>query len=86
MSARFYVDGFGNLMAEMDGERDSLMGTRFNQTENKEKAIEYLKVIAAEMTKLYVTDPAAAEAVLTEAEYKIGQAQAAEKFLEEVTF
>jgi hypothetical protein len=87
MTVRFYVDGFRNMMAEMDGEHEVMIVTKFNSNENKTKAANYLKTVAPEITRLYnAGDIDAAEALLNEAEAKVRSAQVAEKFLEEVTF
>ena len=87
MAVRFYVSGYRNLEAEMDGERETMIAPRFMQNENKDKAADYLREVAAELTNLYnAGEVDAAYAVLAEAENKISQAQTAEKFMEQVTF
>jgi len=89
---RFFVDSYGSLKVEMGGEQDILIATRFNQSENKTKANEYLRGVAAKMTEVYASDasnPDAAEMMellLDEAEDKVRAAQLAEKFLEPVEF
>ena len=87
MSVKFYVDGFRNLVAEMDGEREMMIAPHFLQNENNSKAAEYLRKIAAQLTKLYSAGQVdKAGALLEEAESKVRDAQTAEKFMEEVTF
>ena len=87
MSVRFYVDGFRNLVAEMDGERETMIAPHFLQNESKSKAAEYLRKVAAQLTKLYNAGQVdEAGALLEEAESKVRDAQTAEKFMEEVTF
>jgi hypothetical protein len=86
MNPRFFVDSYGSLKVEMDGEQDILVTTKFNQSENKAKAAEYLHDVAARLTEVYTSDPDAAEALLNEAEDKVCKAQLAEKFLEPVVF
>ena len=87
MAVRFYVSGYRNLEAEMDGERETMISPRFMQNENKDKAADYLREVAAELTNLYnAGEVDAAYAVLAEAENKISQAQTAEKFMKQVTF
>jgi len=88
MAVRFYVDQFRNLMADMDGEREGMIITKgFMQNENIDKAADYLRGIAVQLTKLYndgKIDKAAA--LMEEAESKVSAAKTAEKFLEEVSF
>ena len=87
MSVKFFVDGFRNLVAEMDGERETMIAPRFLQNESKTKAAKYLREVAAQLTKLYNAGQVdKAGALLEEAEGKIRDAQTAEKFMEEVTF
>lgn len=85
---RFYVDGYRlNLMAEMDGEQEVMISTRFMQSANKAKAAEYLRPIAEKMTELYNAGQVdEAEELLAEAEAKVEQAQSDEKFGQEVRF
>ena len=87
MSVRFYVDQFRNLEAEMDGEREVMITTRFNQNENVEKAADYLRPIADKLTELYnAGEVDAAAELLEEAERKIADAQSDEKFCQPVSF
>lgn len=87
MPVRFYVNQFRELEAEMDGERDIMITTRFMQNENVDKAAAYLEPIAEKLTKLYNDGQVdEAEALLEEAEAKVRKAQTAEKFMEMVTF
>lgn len=87
MTVRFYVNQFRELEAEMDGEREIIITTRFMQNENVDKAAAYLEPIAEKMTKLYNGGQIdEAEALMEEAEARIREAQTAEKFMEEVTF
>lgn len=87
MTVRFYVDGFRNMVAEMDGEREEMIVPHFMQSENKTKAADYLRGVASEMTELYNAGQIEeAEALMAEAEAKVISAQTAEKFMEEVSF
>lgn len=86
MNPKFFVDGYGALKVEMDGEQDVLVTSKFMQSENKAKAAKYLRSVAIKLTDLYQNDPGAAEALVDEAEDKVHQAQRAEKFLEPVGF
>lgn len=86
MTPKFFVDGYGALKVELDGEQDILVTTKFMQSENKAKAAEYLRSVAVKLTDLYASDPDAAEALVDEAENKVYQAQQAEKFLEPAKF
>lgn len=87
MTVRFYVNQFRELEAEMDGEREIMITTRFMQNENVDKAAAYLEPIAERMTALYNEGKVdEAEALMEEAEAKVRKAQTAEKFMEEVSF
>ena len=87
MSVKFFVDGFRNLVAEMDGKRETMIAPHFLQNESKSKAAEYLRKVAAQLTKLYSAGQIdEAGALLEKAESKIRNAQTAEKFMEEVAF
>ena len=88
MAVKFYVNGRGDMMAEVDGERDLIIaGGDFMQTESNLKATEYLRGVAEEMTNLYNAGQVdEAEALMNEAERKVNEARTAEKFLEPVEF
>lgn len=87
MSVRFYVDQFRNLGAEMNGEREVMIVTKFMLNENVEKAADYLRLVADKLTELYnAGEVDAAAELLAKAERKIADAQSDEKFCQPVSF
>ena len=87
MNPKFYTSSQGDLVVEMDGERDALIVNRgFLRSESRDKAADYLRTIAAKLNEIYPTDPDKAQAILEEAKQKVADAKLAEKCLEEIVF
>ena len=83
----FYVDSYRSLMVRVAGRKDIVLAPRFIQNENQDKAADYLRGIAKQLTQAFADgDEAATVRILEEAEGKVRAAQLAEKFLEEVNF
>jgi len=87
MNPKFYVATNNDLMAKMDGKIEVMISTRgFMQSENKNKAGDYLVKIAEKLNELYTVYPDAATDLMEEAEEKIADAKTGERFLEEIKF
>ena len=80
----FYANLYGELKVEENGKHNILIASRFNDSDNKDKCIGYLRTVADALNQ--ETDEDRAFAIIGEAQKKISSAMTAEKFLEEVTF
>jgi len=88
MKVRFYVRG-RDLWAEQGKSNEVMIaaGRGFMQSENANKAAEYLRGVASKLTELYNASKVdEATVLLEEAENKVYDAQTAEKFCEVVSF
>lgn len=86
MDARFYVNGFRNLMVDFGGKTDTVIAPRFMQNDSKSKAADYLRTVANKLNEVFPVDQDAAWNLIEEAKAKVQAAQTAEKSMKEVTF